>query len=276
MFKSIIIIGIGLFLFACQTDDFETPSYNQKIVVDGWIEQGQPARVFLTLSSPYFSEVDSASLRKLVLTRAKVTVYDGLNEEILTLRNNSDYFPPYIYEGTNLMGEIGHTYNLKVEYGGRIVSSTTQIPEPQKLDSIWFKIDTEADTAGNIMIRFSDKLGIDNFYRILAKKGLKSKKYAPVFLPNLDGRIIDGQSVTLTISEENKRDIKLFNVNDTINLKFCSIDHNTFKFWNSIYSELNNSQNPFASTNAHVISNVQGGFGVWAGYGVNTYRIVCK
>ena len=271
-----LTILIVLQLTACQNDNFETPYYDQKIVVDGWIEPNQPARVFLTLSAPYFSEVDSSSLRNLVITRAKVTVIDGLNEEILTLRTNYDYFPPYIYEGTYLRGIIGHSYSLKVEYGGVTVTSTTQIPDSQQLDSLWFKRAPDIDTAGYIMIKFSDKPGIDNFYRILTRTGVNTKKYTPVFLPNLDGRLIDGQTVSLTLSNEKKGDIILFNVNDTVTVKFCTMEQSAFKFWNSLYSDLNNTQNPFASTSSHVISNVSGGLGVWAGYGVNTYRIVCK
>lgn len=265
-----------ILLAACQDENFETPNYSQQIVVDGWIEQGQPARVFLTLSAPYFSEIDSASLRQLVLTRAKVTVIDGLNEEILTLRTNKDYFPPFIYEGANLRGVIGHSYTLKVEYGGRTVTSITQIPEPQLLDSIWFKLLPKVDTAGYIMIKFTDKPDVDNFYRILTRTGNKTEKYIPAFLPNLDGRLVDGQSLTLTISNEKKGDILYFSVNDTVNLKLCTMDQTVFNFWNSLNSELLNTGNPFASANFHVLTNVDGGLGIWAGYGVNTYRIVCK
>jgi len=276
MNRFFLLIAIASFLAACQNDDFETPNYSQKIVVDGWIEQGQPARVFLTLSAAYFSEIDSTSLRELVLTRAKVTVIDGLNEEILTLRNNSDYFPPYVYESTYLKGVIGHLYTLKVEFGGKTVTSTTQIPDPQKLDSIWFKLASDIDTAGNIMISFNDKSGEDNFYRILTKTGSKTVKYTPTFLPNLDGRLVDGQNIILTVSGESDGDPVYFNVNDTVYLKLCTVDLPVFKFWNSLYSELLNASNPFASTNSHVISNIDGGLGVWAGYGVNTYKIVCK
>jgi len=54
------------------------------------------------------------------------------------------------------------------------------------------------------------------------------------------------------------------------------MDMSVFEFWKSLYNDLNNTQNPFASTSSHVISNIDGGLGVWAGYGVKTYRIVCK
>ncbi len=265
-----------MFLTACQDDSFETPNYTQKIVVDGWIEQGQPARVFLTLSAPYFSEVDSVTLRKLVLKWAKVTVIDGLTQEILTLKTNQDYFPPYVYESTTLRGIIGHTYGLKVEYGGKTVTSTTHIPAIQQLDSIWFKPEPGVDTAGYIRILFTDKPGIDNFYRITSKTGSQTKKYTPVFLPNLDGRIVDGQSIVLSISNEKDLNPLLFNVNDTVNLKICTVDQPVFNFWNSLYQELQNTQNPFAAANMNVKSNVKGGLGIWAGYGVSNYRIVCK
>jgi hypothetical protein len=281
MNRLLIIFSSFIFLIACQDEDFKTPDYNQKIVVDGWIEQGQPAKVFLTFSAAYFSDVDSVSLRKLVLTRAKVTVIDGINEEILTLRTNHDYFPPYIYESNYLVGKVGHTYKLKIEFDGKIVTSITQIPEPQKLDSMWFVKAPGIDTSGYIMLKFKDNPGVDNFYRILTKTGTKTMKYVPAYLPNLDGRLVDGQTVTLSVTSVKNsalmsKKMLYFSLNDTVNIKFCTVEQPVYNFWFSIQEESLNTENPFAATNSHVLSNIDGGLGIWAGYGANTYRIVCK
>ena len=76
-------------------------------------------KFFLPLKSPYFSSLDSASIRDLVLTRAKVTLSDGDRSEILILRRNDDYFPPYIFEGNEIKGDTGKTYTITAEYGGK-------------------------------------------------------------------------------------------------------------------------------------------------------------
>jgi len=276
MNKNIILILFLLFLVACEDENFETPSYIQKIVVDGWIEQGQQAKVFLTLSTPYFSDIDSTSIRKLVLTTAKVTLTDGSISEILTLHSNSDYFPPYVYQSNSIIGTIGHSYSLKIEYGGVTVTSITHIPEPEPIDSIWFLLATGIDTAGYIKISFTDQLNVDNYYRIMTRTGNKTSKYTPVFLPNLDGSLVDGQDITLSLAGEKDDNPLYFNVNDTVNVKLCTIDKAVFKFWNSLYVELKNANNPFAASNTHVISNINGGLGIWAGYGVSTKTIINK
>jgi len=274
---------VGLFFLAlasCQVDDFETPEYRSKIVVDGWIEQGQPARVFLTLSTPYFSEVDSATLRKLVLTHAKVSVTDGINSEVLTLKSNFDYFPPYLYESNVLTGEIGHSYNLKVEYGGVVVTSSTQIITQPNIDSVWFQEKKLNDSLGFLMLQFTDRIGVDDYYRIFAKR-TKDKDFIPVQLPNLNGKLIDGKTVDVPVYRGRNdllisNELLYFKKGDTVSLKFCSVDNLVFDFWYSLQSELINSQNPFASNNSHVKSNVFGGLGVWSGYGASYKRIICK
>jgi hypothetical protein len=274
--NGIIVIVMFFLIASCQDENFETPSYSKKVVVDGWIEQGQHAKVFLTWSCPYFSEVDSISILNLMLTSAKVTVSDGSFEEILMLRRNDAYFPPYVYESNTLRGVTGRTYSLKVEYGGHTITASTQIPESQPIDSLWFSPANGVDTTGYIMLRFPDKIGVDNYYRILTKKS-SATKYTPVFLPNLDGSLVDGQIVTMSLTEENSETKpKLFNVNDTVSVKLYTMNYLEFKFWNSLYSEHLNTTNPFAASNLHVQSNINGGLGVWAGYGTSIKQIVCK
>ena len=68
----IVTIALGS---SCNNDlNIDIPEQDDKIVIDGWIEQNKKATVFLTANAPYFSSIDSASLRSLVLTRAKVTM----------------------------------------------------------------------------------------------------------------------------------------------------------------------------------------------------------
>ena len=274
--KGLIIIVMLFLLASCQDENFETPSYSNKIVVDGWIEQGQHAKVFLTWSCPYFSAVDSISILNLVLTSAKVSVSDGSFEEILMLRRNDAYFPPFVYESNTLRGVTGRKYSLKVEYGGHTVTASTQIPESQPIDSLWFSPAEGVDTAGYIMLKFPDRAGIDNYYRILTKKA-SATRYAPVFLPNLDGSLVDGQIITMSITEESSETTpKLFCVNDTVNVKLYTMNYSEFRFWDSLYNEHLNTTNPFAASNLHVQSNIDGGLGVWAGYGISIKQIVCK
>ncbi len=278
MMKRFALIFMAMFflLASCQDESFETPSYSKKIVVDGCIEQGQHARVALTWSCPYFAEVDSASILGLVLTSAKVTLNDGFTDEILILKQNDASYPPYVYESRVLRGVTGRTYNLKVEYGGHTVTATTQIPASQTIDSLWFARAEGVDTAGYIMLRYYDRAGEDNYYRVLTRKS-QSVRFSPVFLPNLDGRLVDGEVVTMSLTEEGDQVTPtLFSVNDTVSVKLYTMNYPEFKFWSGVYLEHLNTTNPFAASNLHVESNINGGLGIWAGYGVSVKPIVCK
>ncbi len=115
IFSFIIIIS----LIRCAPEsDFEAIPYTKKLVVDGFIETNGFARVQLSYSAAYFQEIDSANIRDLLVTTAKVSVSDGSQEEVLTLRRDDKLFPPYYYEGTSIKGKAGGSYKLKIEHKG--------------------------------------------------------------------------------------------------------------------------------------------------------------
>lgn len=95
-------------------DDFE-----YKLVVEGWIKEGEAPHVILTQNKPLLSNIDSTSIEDMVVRWAKVSVSDGEETEVLSGRIDKNYFPPFIYRGSRLSGEAGKTYTLKVEYSGR-------------------------------------------------------------------------------------------------------------------------------------------------------------
>lgn len=275
----LIIIQL-LFFTSCTEPTFEVDSYKSEIVIDGWIEQGKFCQVLLTLSAPYFSDVDSASLRDYALTTAKVTISDGENFEVLTLKPNSDYFPPYLYIGTEMKGEIGKKYTLTVESGGKKAFASTTIPEPVKLDSTWFALEKDQDSLGFIWIKFTDDATTKNYYRTLTQIQNVDSKYIPNHFPNFNDDYFNGQDIEFSLLKGNssieREDDFYYSLGDTIMLKFTTIDILSFNFWYSFQKEIINTGNPFASTNARVKTNVTNGLGVWCGYGSTYYKIIAK
>ncbi len=273
--------GILVILGSCIEPDFVVDDYQSQIVVDGWIEQGKFPQVLLTLSAPYFSEIDSVSLRNYSLTRAKVTISDGEITEVLTLKPNDAYFPPYMYVGTSLKGAIGKSYTLTVEYAGITAVATTTIPEPVKIDSLWFARDEGKDSMGFIWIQFTDKPQQKNYYRTLTQIKNSDSKYIPNYFPNWNDDYFDGQKVKISLFRGNKAstdktDQIYYLVGDTISLKFTAIDKASYDFWSSFQKEIVNTGNPFASTNARVKSNIINGLGIWCGYGSSYYQVIAR
>ena len=263
---------------SCEKNNFEIDNYKSKIVIDGWIEQDKYCKVLLTLSAPYFSDVDSASLRDYALTTAKVTLYNGTRKEILTLKPNSAYFPPYVYISTEIKGEIGKTYTLTVESRGQKAVAVTTIPKLVTLDSIWFA--KEKDSLGLIWIKFSDDIKSKNYYRTLSKIKNIDKVYIPNKISIFNDDYFNGENIKFSLYKGSfviGEDVDYYyHIGDTISLKFTTIDKSSFDFWFTFQKEQFNVGNPFASTNLRVKSNVTNGLGIWCGYGATYYNIIAK
>lgn len=279
-YKYIFTFIIALISISCVETNFEVSNYNSEIVIDGWIEQGRHCQVLLTLSAPYFSNIDSTSLRNYGLTRAKVTLNDGEKSEVLTLKPNSSYFPPYMYISTRIKGEVGKTYTILVEYSGEKAYATTTIPNPVVLDSTWFELEPNRDSSGYLWLKFTDNPNTKDYYRTLTKISGVNNKFIPNHIPNFNDEYFNGQPIVFSLYKGNasieKMDDFYYKLGDTITLKFTTVDKASYDFWNSFQREAINTGNPFASSNAKVKSNVANGLGIWCGYGATYYRVIAK
>lgn len=270
-------------MLSCNDDLFlQLPEPDDKIVIEGWIDNGQYAKVLLTRNSPYFSSIDSASLRGLVLTTAKVTLTDGENSEILILRRNDNYFPPYIFEGNEIKGETGKVYTITAEYGGKAAWATTTIPPPVSLDTLFFILNENSDSLGSLHLEFTDPPEDKNYYRVLLKCGNKDKRYMSPMIMALDDNLFSGQAFGFSVSRGPESLItsqgnRYFAIGDTVSVKFCSIDKASYEFWSTFQDEVMNAGNPFAASLSGIFTNIQGdGLGVWGGYGVSYYTLIIK
>jgi len=272
---------IALTFISCSDDILSIDEYNTSIVVDGFIYQNAPARVNLTYSIPYFTELDSTDLQNYVITSAKVTVSDGEAEEVLTLYKDADVFPPYYYKGNKLKGEINKEYTITVSYHGQTLTASTTIPEPVSIDSIWFKSEANNDSLGALIIQFNDDNDETNYYRITSKILTKDTRFVSTRIPNLDDELFNGQTVNYPVyrgssSYSNLSEDLYYQLGDTLTLRFETMDKASFEFWKSFQNEVSNSANPIASTNASVKSNITNGLGVWCGYGRTTCDFIIK
>lgn len=286
--RNIILSTTGFLLFillffGCTEDDTGMiPVADELLVVDGWIENGRYAKVFLTKTAPYFSSIDSSDLQNLTVTKAKVTVSDGESEEVLILRRNDSFFPPFFYEGNELIGEIGKTYSLRINYASKTFTSTTTIPVPVPLDSISFGLLPEDDSLGKIYLEFRDPPEMKNYYRILTKRKGKDSIYSSTMLMCIDDFNFNGKVFGFYISNGPETFLAsytndYFSRGDTVSIKFCTIDSLHFRFWNSLQDETFNAVNPFATSLLEVESNIDGdALGIWGGYGASRYTFIIR
>lgn len=276
------LLTFSILLVNCEKEvEVEIPYHVRKMVVEGWIEQGKGAQVILSLSAPFFASIDSNNLLEYSVTRAKVELLVDSSKEILTLKPNEFYFPPYYYFSSDILGKTGKEYNLEINYNDYTFTATTTIPSLTKPDSVWFVKHDKTDTLGVIHLKLSDNPDEVNYYRTLTKRLGKDKRFIPTFTSVFSDFSFNGEQLELSLykGSANLRDFdqsRYFKVSDTIVLKFCSIDKAHYEFWNTVQNQAVTSANPFAISHKEIKSNIQNGFGIWGGYAASYDTIIAK
>ena len=278
------IIVLIFIIVGCTSDvSLNQDEYTPKIVVDGWIEPNEPATVFLTFSSPFLTQYDSSSIVKTFLNHAKLTVNSGSGEEeILTLFKQNELFPPYVYKSTHLMGVIGQSYMLKVEYGGKIITASTTIPQPPKIYSLSYKKHSEND--GSLIIKYIPFNSTTAYYLFQSAQKMFNYKLLPTFYPlqicnNSKEKIVEkelyrGRVNNIKDTGNNNSHLdsivesRYYWIKDTVLISVSSIDIQSFEVLNSTFFTLSNYDNPFAVSNP-AMTNINGGLGRWTGLGTS-------
>lgn len=194
----------------------------------------------------------------------------------------------------SIVGENGRSYRLQIEADGRSLSAVTTIPQPVPLDSVWFRLAEQRpgdDSTGYIWARISDPDTIGNAYRWFARRmnaGPDGEPKDPRFVPPLfsvynddyvNGLSFDFNfnrgSLPYTEAEDEPLEVRgFFKRNDTVAVKFASIGNAEYEFFDSYANNVVTDGDVF-STPANIRSNIEGGLGIWVGYGVFLDTVIC-
>ncbi|SHM49913.1 DUF4249 domain-containing protein [Flavobacterium chilense] len=277
--KKYLLYLFSLFVISCSNDNFsEQKSLESKIVVEGWIEEGDFANVLLSSSIPVTDVIDSTNVLNHVIRSAKITISDGQNSEVLRVKNDKNRVPPFVYFGSTLKGEAGKEYKLKVEYLDRVIGAVTSIPKSVQLKSAEYIKKNAADTTGYVFVKFDDPVNEKNYYQIATKIEGEEPIFVPSFYGNLDDKNFESSSVSVQINRGvllfPKTKFKpYFTDGNLIHVKLRTQNKDALDFWNSWQNEIVNSKNPIYPSNTSLKSNIKGGIGIWAGYGQSTLTV---
>jgi hypothetical protein len=273
------VLFLLIFLVSCSREDYvKSVDGESKIVVEGWIEQGDVPQVILSRSIPINATIDSTTIFDYFIRSAKVTVSDGENEEVLSLRSDKERVPPYVYYGSKIIGEVGKTYALKIEYLNRVIKATTSIPSVVAIKSAEYVKENSADTTGFIHLEFNDPVLEKNYYQIETRLD----KVEPIFVPALYGNLNDENFISPSVSLQVTRGVyalsktkykPYFKDGDLVFVKLRTMSKDGFDFWNSWQNEIINGRSPIFPANTSLKSNIKGGIGIWEGYGQSTISI---
>lgn len=272
-----ILLFFVLIITSCSKDDFvsEQKSLESKIVVEGYIEEGDFANVLLSSSIPVTNVIDSTNVLSHAIRSAKITISNGQDSEILRVKSDKNRVPPFIYYGSTIKGEAGREYSIKIEYLNRIVEAVTTIPRSVQLKSAEYVKNNSADTTGYVFVKFDDLLDEKNYYQIATKIEGEEPVFVPSFYGNLDDKNFESSSVAVQINRGILLSPKVkytpyFADGDLIHVKLRTQTKESLDFWNSWQNEILNSKNPIYPSNTSLKTNIKGGIGIWAGYGSST------
>lgn len=270
-----------------------------RLVVEGGIENGLPPVVLLTKSIGYFQTINFETLQNSSVHGAEVYVSDGvkkvrLKEFSVDTGSNSNKFYYYSLVDFNnpvippldslILGELEKYYTLTVIVDGKTYESTTKIPTPTPVDTIFTAVPDRPDADPNsrtLRIYFKDPDTAGNYLRYYTSRN--NEQMFPALNSVFNDEIINGKDFNSEFPlAEPRATTKGFDSlgvcypNDTIRLKWTAIDRGVYNFWSTYEYALGTLGNPFASP-IQVKSNISNdALGVWAGYGALYYTIVAK
>ena len=194
MYKYLLLISI--ILFSCQEEiTLDLPKADDKLVIEGSIENGFPPYIIITKNGGYFDPINSETFDNLFVNDIEsVEIWyndnDGVKLDSVILEQFTffDSLPP-IYTDINFLnnnvnfetGELtspydfskpGRTYYLEIKWNNQVISSSTTIPEVTPLDCLWVKKSENSKEEYEYDIRalYSDPADQDNFILLKSKR----------------------------------------------------------------------------------------------------------
>ncbi|MFV0554689.1 MAG: DUF4249 family protein [Mangrovibacterium sp.] len=272
MTRIAILQLLFLLLFASCERTVDFVPYEPQVVVEGRIENGGKASVLLSTSVSFTEDFDKYELLSHAIRSAKVVLSDGEQEEILRLKTNYDRLPPFEYVSQEMKGEVGKNYSLTIYYKEQIISAETHIPTPVQIETLSFEKKQETDSVGQIIIGFQNTSDYD--YQISTRMVGVEEVFRPSLFGNIDrtqypaDELLSIQVSKAPIIYPEADYSTAFPDSVAIEVKLATQTKASFDFWTSYQNEIINSQNPIYPSTTSLKSNINGGIGIWAGYGV--------
>lgn len=309
--SNLFLIGL-LVLFlskSCETDyEVELPESEEQLVVEGYIESGSWPYVILTRDQSYFEQINPEQINDLFIDSAIVEVRSS-EDTVELKRISSQNVPPEakkqlanvfqvspenLGDETNLVayanpladfeGKANQGYELYVNTPEYEATATTRIPQKARLDSLYWEPhnDPEKDHLARVFMRIDDPKGQPKNYRYFSKRN-DEPFFPPLFGSVANDEAVDGTSFNFPVDRgyarsaelEEPEDLSYFEMGDTVVVRFCSITREHYNFWSTLEEDLRNQGNPFGSPTI-IQSNIEGGLGIWGGYGCDYDTLIIK
>lgn len=314
--RILVVFSLLLLMSSCEKEiDVDLPRPEEKLIVEGIIETDQFPYVVLSKSTGYFDPTDAQSVANSYVSDAVISISDGTVTNQMSKICSSSLSAAQQKELSDLLGipvallssydicgfvdlsmvgEVGKSYTISIDWKGNNYQGTTQLVEPVSLDSSWFEVFGDRDSLGFLYAEMSEPAAEKNFYRWFAQRinsyqygSLKGQQKDESFLlPSssvFDDEFVNGTTfefgygrpVASDKFDDQAPERGFYKVGDTVVVKFCSIDKGVFSFISTAEEQILSTGSPFA-TPVNVPSNISNGaLGLWAGYSPYFDTIIC-
>jgi hypothetical protein len=285
--KQITLYSLFFFaVIACENMEtvveIELPPVNKELVLECYLEPGQPYRLLLTETKDFFGNLDECPF---VRAATVVVSHNGQKdtlEEAAFFNNNCDPndilpygFIPFLNQDSTRFYNYGSAQLCPLDYSapftlevwdssGRYAIATTQLIPPSPIAN--FRVDSNSNGIYYALLSTMDDLATEDYYRLLLHKTSLTKRTNSSPLPQNrrpkfdrtidDAGIFAGKEVT---AASNYR----FESGDTLIGSVYHISKAYHDYLESIDDAQSANNSPFGQP-ALVISNVIGGRGVFA------------
>lgn len=268
---SAILVFLSIATLSC---DKEYPREEQRLVIEGWIENGEFPVVLVSLSGTIDNDGDPIS--DFMVRWATVSINDGDSTYILTGGLDKKYFPPYAYKGYDLRGEIGKTYTLTVEYDGMRATATTSIPQPIEIDSLEVKPIEGSDTLRAINVHFTAPTAATEYYRLRYREYNSEGRFYPSFLGTFNTDSATG-ATSVPLYRAKRKTVEdytpYFPIGSQVEVRLGHISKESYDIWTDYDNIVNFGSSIFFQQQTTLRSNINGGYGFWIGYGISKSSI---
>lgn len=302
----ILLLPLTFLLFTCTKEvHIDIPGYQEKVVVDGFIETNSPPIVLLSKTHNIYSPTDLDAYLNGFISGAVVVVSDGTNtvtlDEICTDNLpagteemaaamfgvpvemlDSLHLCAYTTFDTAIWGQVGKTYHLTVSYEGKTYESSTELLPATPLNNTYWKPNETYTDRGYLWFDLSDNVLTYDAYKCEMKyinESVYSKPYSPI----TDDEYFNGKTFEfsyenpMTCNDESiAEDYRCYyKQNDTIVVKFSKMDKTVYNCLTKQQMQLYSAGNPFA-TPTNIPTNItNGALGLWAAYSPWYDTVIC-
>lgn len=283
-----LIYLLGFFLlFSCEemetVVEIELPPIEKELVIECYLEVGQPYRLLLTETKDYFEDLTACPfVRKAIVVISHAGVKDTLKEALFFNDNCdvNDFIPygflPYLSPDSTRFFNYGSTISCPLDYtqpftvevwdtiNDRYATATTQFLPPSPI--LDFKAEfNNSGKAYALLSTQDDPITVDYYRLLLHERSLTEQGDGLLPIPVArrprfdrvldDGGIFNGNSVT---TASNYR----FESGDTLIGTIYHLEKNYHDYLESVRDAQSANNSPFGQP-AAVMSNITGGTGIF-------------